>query len=83
MFYNLYKDSIDVEVLKLAVLKTAKKRDSLEIMSEWEEIIDDMKEDPALKELWNNYCKNNIYASDVSYEKVMDIIFRISKSLGF
>jgi predicted nucleotidyltransferase component of viral defense system len=83
MFYNLYKDSIDVEVLKLAVLKTAKKRDSLEIMSEWEEIIDDMKEDPALKELWNNYCKNNIYASEISYEKVMEITFQISKLLGF
>jgi predicted nucleotidyltransferase component of viral defense system len=83
MFYHLYKDSIDAEVLKLAVSKTAQKRRSLELMSEWEEITDEMKEDPSLKKLWNNYGKNNIYASDVSYEKVMDIIFRISKVLGF
>lgn len=61
MFYNLYKDSINVETLKLAVKRTAKKRDSLETMSEWEEIIEDMKEDIALKNLWNNYCENNTY----------------------
>jgi predicted nucleotidyltransferase component of viral defense system len=83
MLYNLYKNSIDAEVLKLAVSKTAKKRNSLETMSEWKEIIADMESDVMLRELWNNYCKNNIYASEVSYEKVMEITFQISKILGF
>lgn len=83
MFYNLYKDSINVETLKLAVKRTAKKRDSLETMSEWEEIIEDMKEDIALKNLWNNYCGNNTYASEVSYETVMDTTLQIAKLLGF
>lgn len=83
MFYNLYKDSINVETLKLAVKRTAKKRDSLETMSEWEEIIEDMKEDIALKNLWNNYCENNTYASEVSYETVMDTTLQIAKLLGF
>lgn len=83
MFYNLYKDSINVETLKLAVKRTAKKRDSLETMSEWEEIIEDMKEDIALKNHWNNYCENNTYASEVSYETVMDTTLQIAKLLGF
>jgi predicted nucleotidyltransferase component of viral defense system len=83
MFYYLYEESIDMEVLKLAVLKTARKRGSLELMSEWKEIIDDMKEDSTLKALWNNYCENNIYASEISYEKVMEMIFKVSKLLGF
>ena len=67
MFYNLYKDSINLEILKLAVTRTAKKRESLDTMSEWEEIIEDMKVDTALKELWKNYCENNTYASEVSF----------------
>jgi predicted nucleotidyltransferase component of viral defense system len=83
MFYHLYEDSIDAEVLKLAVLKTARKRGSLELMSEWQEIIDDMKEDSTLKALWNNYCENNIYASEISYEEVVKMIFRVSKLLEF
>lgn len=53
------RDSINLEILKLAVTRTAKKRESLDTMSEWEEIIEDMKVDTALKELWKNYCENN------------------------
>lgn len=83
VFYNLYKDSINLEILKLAVTRTAKKRESLETMSEWEEIIEDMKVDTALKELWKNYCENNTYASEVSFEEVMETALHIAELLGF
>lgn len=83
MFYNLYKNSINAEILKLAVTRTAKKRESLETMSEWKEIIEDMKKEPALKALWNNYCENNTYAAEISYEKIMEITFQIAGLLGF
>ena len=83
VFYNLYKDSINLEILKLAVTRTAKKRESLDTMSEWEEIIEDMKVDTALKELWKNYCENNTYASEVSFENVMETILHIAEMLGF
>ena len=83
VFYNLYKDSINFDTLKLAVSKTAKKRESLEAMSDWEEIIEDMKEDTALKALWNNYCANNTYASEMSFEAVMETTLHIAEMLGF
>lgn len=83
MFYNLYKGSINADILKLAVSRTAKKRESLEIMSEWEEIIADMKADLMLKELWNNYCENNIYAAGISFETVMETILQIAELLEF
>lgn len=83
VFYNLYKDSINFEILKLAVTRTAKKRESLETMSEWEEIIEDMKVDTALKDLWKNYCENNTYASEVSFEEVMETALHIAEMLGF
>lgn len=83
VFYNLYKDSINLEILKLAVTRTAKKRESLDTMSEWKEIIEDMKVDTALKELWKNYCENNAYASEVSFENVMETTLHIAEMLGF
>lgn len=83
MLYNLHKESIDSEVLKLAVYRTAKKRQSLQTISEWKEIIEDMKEDMALKELWRNYCENNTYADGVGYDDVMEVVSQISKMLGF
>lgn len=83
MLFNLYKESINSRILKLAVTRTAKKRNSLQTMSEWEEIIEDMKEEPALKALWENYCDNNTYASGISYEKVIEITIQIAEMLGF
>lgn len=83
VFYNLYKDSINLEILKLAVTRTAKKRESLDTMSEWKEIIEDMKVDTALKELWKNYCENNTYASEVSFENVMETTLHIAEMLEF
>ena len=83
IFYNLYKDSINLETLKHAVTRTAKKRESLEIMSEWEEIIEDMKVDTALKKLWNNYCENNAYASEIAFDDVMKTTLQIAEILEF
>lgn len=81
MFYNLYKDSIDTETLKLAVSKTAKKRNSLETMSEWKEIIEEMKVDSSLWSLWENYCENNVYASGVGFETVIDTTLMVAKMI--
>lgn len=83
MFYHMYKESIHPEMLKLAVTRTAKKRESLQTMLEWKEIIEDMREDTALKVLWNNYFVNNTYAEEVSYEDVMEILLRIAELLEF
>lgn len=82
MFYNIYKESIDPEILKLAITRTANKRDSLQIMSEWKEILKDMKEDVGLKTLWNNYCENHSYAAEVRYEDIMGTILQIAETLG-
>lgn len=83
MFYNMYKETINPEILKTAVARTARKRASLKIMSEWKEVIEDMKEDVALKTLWKNYCENNTYAADISFESVIEIILCIAGMLGF
>ena len=83
MFYHMYKESIHPEMLKLAVTRTAKKRESLQTMLEWKEIIEDMREDTALKVLWNNYCVKNTYAEEASYEDVMEILLRIAELLEF
>lgn len=83
MFYNLYKDSVNIQVLKLAVTRTAIKRGSLDTMSEWKEIITDMRVDSLLTQLWNNYCQNNSYAAGINFETVMDATQIIAELLDF
>lgn len=83
MFFNLYKDNIDVDILRNAVYRTSKKRNSLSEMSDWEDILNDIKSDPALRSLWDNYCENNKYAADVSYEKTMGALEQVARLIDF
>lgn len=79
---KMYKDSISPDILKSAVIRTATKRESLQIISEWPEVIEDMKDDSGLKALWKNYCDNNAYAIGIGYEKIIEAILEIAKMLS-
>ena len=47
--YKLKKDEINYKILKEAIERTSDKRGSHEIMKDYEEIIEDIKEDPYLR----------------------------------
>lgn len=49
--YNLRKEEINFEILKQAIISTAERRESLPVMKQAIEIIEDLKEDDYLKEL--------------------------------
>ena len=79
---KMYKDSISPDILKSAIIRTATKRDSIQMLSEWSEVIEDMKDDPGLNALWKNYCDNNVYAVGIDYEKIIEAILEIAKMLS-
>ena len=82
--YILYKsrfDEIRMPIFKLAVENTARKRGSLEDMAEWMEICEDIKKEPALERLWNNYRRDNQYASDINFEDVVENLFEVGNQL--
>jgi hypothetical protein len=68
-------------IFKLAVENTARKRGSLEEMAEWMEICEDIKKEPALERLWNNYRRDNQYASDINFEDVVENLFKVGNQL--
>lgn len=85
-FYDLYtlhklkKDEVDYEVLKEAIEKTSKKRENQEIMKDYEEIIEDIKEDSYLRSLWEVYLNENKYIGDLTFDKVVDVVRIVSKT---
>ena len=62
-------------------MRTAKKRESLALLAEWKEIIEDMKDDVSLGELWKNYCVNNVYAVHIDFESVMEAAEKIGEMI--
>ena len=77
--YNLKKSEIDMNILCTAIKRTSFKRESSQIMKISEEIIEDIQNDPYLKELWDVYVSENKYIGDLSFDNVVDVIKIISK----
>lgn len=79
ILYKTHHDQIRLPVLKLAVDHTASKRGSSELMLEWKEIIDDIRTENALENLWKNYIESNKYAAGLSFDEVVDAVYEIGK----
>lgn len=87
-FYDLHtlyrsrKHEIRPEILKAAVLHTAQKRNSVDDIHDWKDILVDVREEPALYQLWDNYVTDNKYIGDLSFLEVLDTVEEVAKLLG-
>ena len=79
--YNLYKNSINYDILKLAIINTSKNRDSLDMINISSEIIEDIENDSTLISIWNTYCSSNSYITGVSYKDIIKSLREISSKL--
>ena len=80
--YKLKKDEINYEILKEAVERTSDKRGSQDIMKDYEEIIEDIKEDSYLRSLWEVYFSENKYIRDLTFDKVVDVVTTLSNRIN-
>lgn len=80
--YHLKKDEINFDTLRNAVLSTMNKRNSSYLIEEINEIIDDIKEDNDLKELWNVYLEENPYVKNLSFSDTIKVIDMITEKIN-
>ena len=80
--YKLKKDEINYEILKEAVERTSDKRGSQEIIKDYEEIIEDIKEDSYLRSLWEVYLSENKYIGDLTFDKVVGVVTILSNRIN-
>mgnify|MGYP000145071607 FL=1 len=80
--YKLKKDEINYEILKEAVERTSDKRGSQEIIKDYEEIIEDIKEDSYLRSLWEVYHSENKYIGYLKFDRVFDVLTIISNRVS-
>lgn len=52
-------------------------------MQDYEEIIEDIKEDSYLRSLWEVYLSENKYIGDLSFDKVVDVVRIVSKTTSW
>lgn len=79
--YRSRKDVVQMEVLRAAVIHTAEKRDSIDDIRDWRDILKDIREEPQLYLLWDNYAADNKYIGDLKFNEVLDTVDEIAKIL--
>lgn len=86
-FYDLHtlyrsrRDEIRPEILKAAVEHTAQKRDSVDDIRDWKDIMTDIREEPVLYQLWDNYVAENKYIGVLAFHEVLDTVEEVAKLL--
>lgn len=87
-YYDLHtlfrsrRSEVRTDVLKAAVLHTAKKRDSLQDIEDWRAIIKDIRDEPQMYLLWNNYVSENKYIGELEFHVVLDTVEEVAKLLN-
>lgn len=81
MLYRSRKDEVRLEILRKAVLHTAQKRNSVEDIMDWKDILKDIREEPQLYLLWDNYVADNRYIGELKFHEVLDTVDEIASAL--
>ena len=79
---KLYGNTLNGKVLGEALLATAKKRETEYHLNDAQEIFDEIQNDSNMQKLWKSYQKKFSYASDISWEMVMESVrelYRLSR----
>ncbi len=82
ILFNSRMEDVRIDVLREAVIHTAKKRGSLQEMSEWEEITEDLKKDAFIMRLWEQYVEENKYVGELTFEVVMNSVEKMAQVLN-
>ena len=78
MFVNLKWNDINKNVLKEAIINTAKNRGTLNYIDNATKYLELINTDVRLKSLWNSYQNNYEYASDISFDDTIKAVKAIN-----
>ena len=67
--------------MRSAVIHTAQKRKSVKDIEEWQDILADIKEEPIMQGLWNNYVAENKYIGELSFAEVLKSVEEMAEML--
>lgn len=71
---QIHGSSIDSKILADALAATAKKRGSMELLKEASAVLSAVASSKSMEKLWRNYQKKFSYASEISWQEVLNSV---------
>jgi predicted nucleotidyltransferase component of viral defense system len=81
ILYSLRWGDCDLSLLRSALERTATKRGSLPLLTDYQAIVINVRDNPRMHAFWTNYQKNFDYAKDISFEDTCATILNIMQAL--
>ncbi len=86
-YYDVYmllktqKDSIDNNTLREAIKSTSEYRGTSGIVKNWKEVVNTLRDSDTMKQQWERYKKDNYYAEDIDYNKLINSLIEVGNVL--
>ena len=85
-YYDIYllldnNDKLDLESLKTALIHTCKVRGTLDLLENFENILNDVLVNKTLKNQWNVFLGRSTYAKKVQWEDAINKIVKLMQSI--
>lgn len=86
-FYDVYyfltklSDNIDKIILRKAIINTFKRRNSMKLLNDYLQILEDMKDTQILHLIWNRYQNKYSYAKDINFDVIILVIMEFLNDL--
>jgi len=83
-FYDLYilfslnASTINFDILRDAIVNTAQHRGSIRAALNSNQILNQLSESAIIKNLWKNYCNEYVYAKDIDYKVLIEVLESIN-----
>lgn len=77
LLFKLNSANAKVKLTGQAIIETAKHRGSLNLMKQYSEIVQTIKNSKEMKIRWNNYKKENSYTQTIEFEDTCQVIAEI------
>lgn len=83
ILWTLRKEECNVKMLKSALIQTAGKRGSMNVLEKYKAIIEKIQSSVQLQGFWDKYTKEFDYAKDIEFSSICGVIFEIMATIGF
>ncbi len=78
ILWKFYSSEIDMNILYKAIKNTSTKRGSFELIKNYKEILDSIKNDRTIEKLWESYRKDYAYAKEITYNDIFIVLDEIT-----
>ena len=83
LLYSLRWGDCDLSLLRSALERTAAKRGSISLLTDFQTIMTNIRENPRMHDFWANYQKAFDYAKEIGFEQTCDTVLHIMQALKF